>query len=498
MSIDPKYYTEDVRTVKKIEFSVFTNKEVKSYSAVNSDPFGINVAESYQNYEPIKGGLNDLRLGTCDIYLNCLTCGLNNDCPGHFGHTLLAEPVFHYGFLNYLKSILQCICLQCSKTLVEKSDALYNKLLNKKSEQRFKEIKNLTKNTKYCYNCGTPVGTIKKEEKESTSSIKLISEREIGMQSIDEKTGEVTDTIKKTIKILSPRDCQNILRNLSDVDCFILGFNPLIAKPEDLIIEQFPIPPVVIRPTAKIDFMQSSTMEDSLTLKMADVVNANNRVRQQMEKEVISNELSSYNQDIINLLQLHIVHYFDNENISLPKSEFKTGGRLIKSISERIKGKQGHVRSNLMGKRVDFSARSVITSDPYINIDEVGVPKNIAMELTIPEEVTPHNIKHLTELVQNGRDIYPGANFIFRTIYKNGKPYIQKIDLKYRKKSIKLIIGDVVERHCVSGDYVLYNRQPTLHKPSLMGHKAHVLNRDDVFTLRMNVSTCHPYGADEN
>jgi len=349
MATDFKYYSEDVTSVKKIEFSIFTNKEIKNYSVVSSEPFGINISESYQNYEPIKGGLVDLRLGTCDIYLNCMTCGLNNDCVGHFGHTLLAEPVFHYGFLNSLKSIMQCVCLQCSKLLVEKSETLYKKMLHKKAEHRFKEIKNLTKNTNYCHNCGTPVGSIKKEEKESTASIRLILEREIGTQTVDDKTGEITDTIKKTTKILTPRDCQNILRNLSDTDCFILGFNPKMARPEDLIIENFPIPPVVIRPTAKIDFMQSSTKEDSLTLKIADIINSNKRVRQQMEREITSNELSSYNQDIINLLQLHVVQYFDNENISLPKSEFKTGGKLIKSISERIKAKQGRVRCNLMG-----------------------------------------------------------------------------------------------------------------------------------------------------
>jgi DNA-directed RNA polymerase II subunit RPB1 len=118
------------------------------------------------------------------------------------------------------------------------------------------------------------------------------------------------------------------------------------------------------------------------------------------------------------------------------------------------------------------------------------------MELTIPEEVTPYNIKELTELVRNGRDEYPGANFVFRTIYKDGKPDILKIDLKYRKKSIKLNIGDVVERHSVNGDYVLFNRQPTLHKPSMMGHKLHVLDRNDAHTFRVNVSVCKPYNAD--
>lgn len=497
MSTDPKFYSEDVKTIVGVEFNIFTNKEVRKYSAVSNDPFGINLSESYQNYEPIKGGLVDLRLGTCDIYLPCTTCGENaNDCPGHFGHTELAEYVFHYGFLSHLKLVLQCICLQCSKVLIERIDNVLKKLINKKSETRFKEIRLLTKNISFCPNCGTPVGKIKKEEKESTASLKLILERETPFQTVDDKTGEVSDQLRKILRVLTPRDCHNILSNLSDTECFLLGFNSKVQRPEDLILTVFPIPPVIIRPTSKIDFMQSSTMEDSLTLKIADIINSNKRVRVQMDKEINNSEISTYNQDIINLLQLHVIQYFDNENISLPKSEFKTGGRPTKSISERIKSKQGRVRSNLMGKRVDFSARSVITSDPYIDIDQVGLPKKIAMELTVPEEVTPFNIKHLSELVKNGRDVYPGANIVLRTVYRDGKPDILKMDLKYRKKAIKLNIGDVVERHAVNGDWVLFNRQPTLHKPSMMGHQIHVIDRDDCNTLRVNVSVCGPYNAD--
>ena len=497
MSTDPKYYSEDVKSIVNVDFCIFTNKEVKKYSAVSNDPFGINLPESYQNYEPIKGGLVDLRLGTCDIYLPCTTCGENaNDCPGHFGHTELAEYVFHYGFLSHLKATLQCICLQCSKVLIERLDSVFKKLVNKKCESRFREIKLLTKNINFCPNCGTPVGKIKKEEKESAASLKLILERESTSNVIDEKTGEASDQVKKILRVLTPRDCYNILSNLSDTECFLLGFNPKIQRPEDLILTRFPIPPVMIRPTAKIDFMQSSTMEDSLTLKIADIINSNKRVRAQMDKETSNAEISTYSQDIINLLQLHIVQYFDNETISLPKSEFKTGGRPTKSISERIKSKQGRVRSNLMGKRVDFSARSVITSDPYIDIDQVGIPKKIAMELTVPEEVTPFNIKHLSELVKNGRDEYPGANIVLRTVYRDGKPEVLKMDLKYRKKAIRLNIGDVVERHAVNDDWVLFNRQPTLHKPSMMGHRAQVIDREDCNTLRVNVSVCGPYNAD--
>jgi DNA-directed RNA polymerase II subunit RPB1 len=491
---NPNYYNEDVKSIESIDFSISRNKDIKLYSAVRDDPYGIDLAESYESYEPKKGGLVDLRLGTCDPYLPCTTCGLNSlECPGHFGHVVLAEAVFHFGFLNHLKSLLQCVCLKCSNLLVEKTEAQFKKSLLKKSEQRFKEIKSIAKNIAFCFQCGAPVPKIKREVKYS-GSIKITVERDVldtNIKSDDKKTFN-----KKIKDNLSPRDCYNILRNISDNDCFLLGFNPNIARPEDLIIENFPIPPVIIRPTAKIDLLASATMEDALTLKISDIIVNNKRVRQQLEKENIGNELSMYDQDISTLLQYHIATYFDNESVNLPRTEFKTGGRPTKSISERIKGKGGRVRSNLMGKRVDFSARSVVTSDPYIDIDQVGIPKKIAVELTIPEVVTPYNFKHLSKLVRNGRDIYPGANNVLKTTYRDGKAELQKIDLKYRKKTIKLNYGDIVERHSIDGDYVLFNRQPTLHKPSMMGHKIQVIDDDNLNTFRVNVSVCKPYNAD--
>jgi DNA-directed RNA polymerase II subunit RPB1 len=225
-----------------------------------------------------------------------------------------------------------------------------------------------------------------------------------------------------------------------------------------MIMTRFPIPPVIIRPTAKIDFMASATHEDSLTLKIADIINSNIRVRNEMNKD------SSMIGDSMTLLQYHIATFFDNDSASLPRSEFKTGGRPTNSISDRIKSKEGRIRSNIMGKRVDYSARSVITSDPYIDIDMVGIPLRVAKDLTIPEEVTPMNIKHLTKLVMNGRDIYPGANYVYKNTIINGKTISQRIDLRYRKANIKLVYGDIVERHVVNDDYVLFNRQPTLQE----------------------------------
>ncbi len=489
MSINSKYYSEDIKNLKKVTFNIFGNDEVKRYSSVNKDPFGINVADSYDNYEPKKGGLVDLRLGTCDIYLPCTTCGLNsNECPGHFGHTELAEYVYHFGFLENIVGNLKKICHKCSNLLFDKNDINLQNFLNKSNKVRAKEIKELVKNNKFCPHCGTPVPKIKHEVKEASASIKILIEREVNELSVDEK-GNTTDDKQLIKDELSPRKCYNIFKNISNNDCILLGFNPDVSRPEDMILTRFPIPPVAIRPTAKIDFMSSSTMEDSLTLKIADIISTNIKVRDQMNRD------SANVKDMSTLLQYHTATYFDN-NSKLPTSEFKSGGKPTKSISDRIKAKEGRVRFNLMGKRVDFSARSVITSDPNINIDEVGVPLKVAKELTIPEEVTPKNIKYLTKLVKNGRDIYPGANFVFRTTFINGKSINQKIDLKYRKKDIKLSYGDVVERHIVNGDYVLFNRQPTLHKPSMMGHKIHVLDRDDANTFRMNVSVAGPYNAD--
>ena len=497
MSLNSEYYSEDVNSIERIDFSILTNTDVKKYSAVSKDPFGINIADSYDNYEPKKGGLVDLRLGTCDIYLNCTTCGLNSiKCPGHFGHTELAEPVFHFAFMNNLKTVLQCVCLKCTKIIVDKDKDFIKKLKNKKEKYRLKELRELTKNINYCNHCGTPVPSVTKEIKENSASVRILLEREVGSVSVDEKTGEATESKKKLREYLTPRKCYNILRNISDTDCYLLGFNPAISRPEDFICLRFPVPPVNIRPTAKIDFMASSTMEDSLTLKIADIISNNIRQRNLIDKQMLGDDLNSFNSEIHALLQYHICTYFDNESISLPKSEFKASNKPTKSISERIKGKAGRVRSNLMGKRVDFSARSVITSDPYIGIDEVGVPKRVAMDLTIPEEVTPQNIKYLTKLVKNGREVYPGSNYVHKVQISDGKPFTQRIDLKYRKKDIKLVYGDIVDRHIIDGDYVLFNRQPTLHKPSMMGHRIHVLDRDDADTFRMNVSVTKPYNAD--
>ena len=151
-------------------------------------------------------------------------------------------------------------------------------------------------------------------------------------------------------------------------------------------------------------------------------------------------------------------------------------------------GKSGRVRGNLMGKRVDYSARSVITPDANLGIRELGVPKKIAMNITFPLCVNERNKAFLTKLVLNGPTKYPGANVLER---KSG----ENISLKYvDRNTIDLNIGDVVHRHMLDGDPVLFNRQPTLHRMSMMCHIARIMNEGNTF--RMNVADTKPYNAD--
>jgi DNA-directed RNA polymerase II subunit RPB1 len=497
MVINNYRHDENVVNIEQIDFSVMSNKIVYDISAVKDDMYGITLPESYDNFEPKKGGLVDARLGTTDAHIKCNTCGLNSFyCPGHFGHAELSEYVFHAGYLDYIKNILGCICIRCSTLLINKNEEDIKKMLkNKSAKGRFTEIKNLTKNVSYCqrpgYGCGAPVPKIRKEINKSSAAIQIIAEFDTkALGGEEEELGK-----KKTLQNLTPENCHDILQNMSDVDCKIIGLYPETTRPEDMIIKNFPIPPVAIRPGIRADFFASATYDDSLTHKISDIIKNSNRIRKQQEKDITSGIRSKYSSENLHLLQYHVATYFENESASLPAAEQKSGGKKFKSVSDRLKAKSGRIRGNLMGKRVDFSARTVITSDPYVDINELGVPIKIAMNLTFPEEVTPYNIEYLTKIVRNGRDVYPGANFVIPAATFGAKKQYT-IDLRYRKKNIKLRPGDIVERHIVDGDPILFNRQPSLHKLSMMCHLVKVIDDPDLNTFRMNVNATKPYNAD--
>jgi DNA-directed RNA polymerase II subunit RPB1 len=491
--------TDSVETITRIDFSIYSNNDTLKDSAIENqngkDQNGIVLAEIYNNNEPVEGGVSDKRLGVTESNLECSTCGERAlKCPGHFGHIRFVEPVFHMGYLPFIKIILSCICIRCHKLLVYKNeDEIARLLKNKTGKQRFAEIRNLTKGVTYCqksnYGCGAPAHHIYIDNKNTNVFLLAVPIKRSGDS---DDTGE--DKKKRIPQILTPQFCYDMLRLISDEDCLIMGMDPKKSRPEDMIIINFPVPPVPVRPSIRIEIGSSMESIDDLTHKLIDIVKSHENLKNAKGDGSLS-KVTSINDDFT-LLQFHVATFFNNQAIGTPKSQQKNN-KQTKSLSERLKGKEGRVRGNLMGKRVDMSGRTVITSDPFIALNEVGVPINIAMNLTYPEIVNKDNINYLSQLVKNGRNKYPGANFVIQSIIdKAGNETKQIVHLKYCTKPLKLKLGDTVERHLVDGDIVLFNRQPSLHKMSMMGHKIHVLKDPQYLTFRVNVSVTGPYNAD--
>lgn len=285
-------------------------------------------------------------------------------------------------------------------------------------------------------------------------------------------------------KPITAEHALNVFRNISTDDIYDLGLNSDYARPEWMIITVLPVPPPPVRPSISMDGTgQGMRGEDDLTYKLAEIIRANGNVKQAQSEGSPAHVAAEFE----SLLQYHVATYMDNDIAGQPQSLQKSG-RPVKSIRARLKGKEGRLRSNLMGKRVDFSARTVITGDPNLELDEVGVPRSIARILTYPETVTPYNIGKLHQLVQNGPNDHPGAKYIIRN---DGS----RIDLRHHKRAgaITLEYGNKVERHIVDGDFIIFNRQPSLHKESMMGHRVRVMPYS---TFRLNLSVTSPYNAD--
>ena len=479
--------------INSIDFDVLSNNEIKRMSALG-EGIGIEIADLYDNAEPKKGGLIDPRLGTSGIDINCATCGLNTTyCVGHFGHIDLAEVVFHIGYLPFVHKILTCICPRCSKLLIYKNEEEIKDILKMRTgKERMSYIRAASKNITYCqnpnYGCGAQIPKIKVEINKSSGAINIIAEIELNSK----ENKENNEGNKKLRQILTPDIVYDILKNISDSDCIILGMDPLKSRPEDMIHKVFPVPPVQMRPSVRGDFAGGTSMEDDLTHLLANIVKANIRIIKNKENQNENN--SKYNIDHAHLLQYHVGYFIEDDSIIPLNAEQK--GKQYKTLASRLKGKTGRVRGNLMGKRGDFTARTVITSDPTIGNNQLGVPIKIAMNLTFPEVVTPYNIDYLNKLIKNGRDDYPGANFVFPVSNMVPGKRLLPIDLRYKKEATELHYGDIVERHLKDGDIVLLNRQPTLHKQSMMGHRIKIINNPDLMTYRLSVAITTPYNAD--
>jgi len=485
-----KYQGDIVESIVNVEFTILDNATILRSSVFRGETYGLSVPQSSDNGMPVPLGVLDPHMGPFDNSHRCSTCELSmTECPGHAGHRELAKPVYNVIFIEIVGKIFHMICYKCSKLLITGKEKEIAKILLLKSNlARFKKNSSYCKNITYCPNCNTPVPKV---EIDKSTSINIVLTHVL-QNTIQEEFGADAQTTlvekKKEIRqVLSAEMCYNILKAISDTDCLIMGLDPKKCRPENMIIKNLHIPPVAIRPSVKNPRLR----DDDLTAKLCDIIRNDEKLRAHM---LSTTPNAKYISEHITLLQYHISTLQDNESTKMPRAEQRSGKTIV-AIKQRLVGKEGRIRNNLQGKRVDYSGRSPIDPDMYISIEELGVPKKIAMNLTFPEEVTPLNIVFLTKLVENGPMKYPGANHI-ETLERNINGEKRLISLSSNKRPIKLHYGDIVKRHLLNGDTVLFNRQPSLHKPSMMTHRAHILLDPDVCCFRMNVSATTPYNAD--
>jgi DNA-directed RNA polymerase subunit A' len=449
------------KKVDKIEFNMLSPAMIKKMSSAKIVTPELYDKEGY----PVDGGLMDARLGVIDPGLRCKTCGAKlKECPGHFGYISLARPVMHIKLINEVYDLLRSTCRDCGRILIPKvkiekcMDELKNAEMEGGLEERRRKIK------------------------EIISKLKTVNKCPYCKARQQKITIEKPTTFLENEKRISPIEVRTRLERVTDDDCLVFGINPKSIRPEWMVLTILPIPPVTMRPSITLESGERS--EDDLTHKLGDIV----RINQRLFENINAGAPEIIIEDLWDLLQYHVTTFFDNNIAQLPPARHRSGDPL-KTLTERIKSKEGRIRHNLAGKRTNFSARTVISPDPLLDLNEVGIPEIMAMKLTVPERVNEWNMGYLKKFVEKGPNKYPGSNYIARP---DGKK--KKITDETKEQLLEEIQpGYIIERHLMDGDIALFNRQPSLHRMSMMCHKIRVLPGK---TLRMNPTVCHPYNAD--
>ena len=453
-----------------IQFSIMSPDEIRKNSVVE-----ITSRDTYINNKPVIGGLFDPRMGVLEPGTICPTDGMTYiDTPGYFGHIELARPVFLIQHIKDVMKICRCVCFKCSKLLINKNQ--HRHILSKSSADRWDYVSQLAAKVKRCGESTEDGCGCKQPDKVKLEGMATLY---ASWENIDsEEAGES----KKINMKLTPEIVLKIFKRISDDDVSFMGFSPTWSRPDWMICQVLPVAPPAVRPSVKLDAQQRS--EDDLTHIYSNILKTNNVLREKMvNPDTNVNVIEGWT----TILQ-HSIAMIVNNKIKGVAPMAQRSGRPLQCIMGRLNSKNGRIRGNLMGKRVDFSARSVITGDPNLSIRQLGVPLKIAKNITKPMTVNDRNREFLMKLIENGPDIHPGAKILER---KNG----EHISLRHVDRgSIRLENGDIVHRHMMDGDAVLFNRQPSLHRMSMMCHIVKIMKRGDTF--RLNVGVTRPYNAD--
>ena len=399
------------KRIAQIRFGLMEPKEIRQMSAVE-----VKTADTYKDDgHAYRQGLMDPHMGVIEPGLVCPTDNCKYDeSPGHFGHIALELPVIHIGFVNLIKTALKATCSKCSRVLLHDTPSTHpsNPELSEQDYYRTRirdiQIKHGVGSTEFAK-------IIKEVEKVTTGARrvqcmhcqamqgKIMLDKPTTFKEKKEAQGQGTSEVERK---LNPRDVREWLSAIPSDDLIFIGMDKQ-NRPEWVVLKVLPVPPITVRPSITLDSGDRS--EDDLTHKLVDVLRINQRLRE--NRDTGAPQLIV--EDLWELLQYHITTYFDNQTSGIPPARHRSG-RTLKTLTQRLKGKEGRFRSNLSGKRVNFCARSVISPDPYLGVNEVGVPTKIAKELTVPIRVTSRNREQMRQMILRGPDVHPGVNYIIR------------------------------------------------------------------------------------
>lgn len=478
--------TVSSKRIANIQFGLLNPDKVRKQSVVE-----VSKTTLYHRQLPAYNGLNDLRMGTCDRRVSCGTC--KNDvlnCVGHYGHIELAAPVYHVSMMNTLLKVLRCVCFFCSRLLVdmhEDTRIQEDRFASLDPKDRLNYVVNLCKTRRTCQHCNGP----QPKYTQQRTAVAIKTEFRHNSESEYECEGE----FKFVQQPFTAAQARSILECISDEEVQLLGINPQYARPEWMVLTVLQVPPPISRPSIMATDGSRARGQDDVTIKLQDIVKANKTVQQCLQHHGIEGDdfMTPYPAPVahaVESLQQHLAQFMhydagpgNNSSSAPPRAN-----RPLRLIPARIKGKKGRFRGTLGGKRVDYSARTVVSPAPDYDIDEVGVPRMIAAHLTFPERVTRFNVDKLTQRVRNG----PGELFgAVAVVLPDGS--LIDLSLCDERENLQLHDGYIVERYLQDGDWVLFNRQPSLHRMSVMAHRVRVIPDK---TFRLPICDTTPYNAD--
>lgn len=453
----------DIQEINEIDFGILSEEEILQMSVVEVTKTKLFTTSKQK--ETLSESLYDLRMGPMETKQICPTCNLKTkDCPGHFGHIVLCMRIVHPLYYRHVVDFLKCFCIQCSRLLITKDHLQLWGISRYSGEQRFSYIIKQIIKIKFCSSCNV-----------SQPKYTLILQEGSFFASFKKHT-----TVEK-IK-LSVDEIYSIFCKISDSDVRLLGFDPSKTHPKNLIVRVLPVLPPRSRPFIVTD---NIICDDDLTISYSEILKIN--------QQILNTKLSDpKRQKLVDTLVFRVKSLMDNSNMRAKH----TNSRPIKGFKERLCGKDGLIRSNLMGKRGNFSARTVIGPDPTLRLNELAVPPSVCETLSYCVTVNSRNIDHLQQQVWEGK-----VNMIDKLNTEDDQSLnrIRRIHTEYalqneHKETIcKLSIGDRVHRQLDTGDVVLLNRQPTLHKGSMLAKR--IVKRKGK-TFRMNLATTGSFNAD--